>query len=344
MPGHLQCISHSPLIGLVNPAESVLEEIRDYTEQARQRIAEFNPDLAVIFAPDHFNGFFHDVMPSFCVGIEAHAIGDFGTLKGEISTSPELANQLAEYCIEHGIDIATSQRMQVDHGFSQPLEIMLGGLNKYPVIPIFINGVAPPLPTFKRARILGEVVGSFFKTLDKSVLFLASGGLSHQPPVPEYATASEEIRELLLGGGKNLSPEARAARTTRTINAAKRFAQDQTTLHELAPEWDQEFLEVIASGKMAKLDNVVNQDVTMIAGASTHETKTWVAAAAAMSVINPYECIARYYRPIPEWISGFGGLTATPLHEKRAYRNGVTVPETRISAVKAAMIQSTAVD
>jgi 2,3-dihydroxyphenylpropionate 1,2-dioxygenase len=67
MSGFLQCLSHTPLIGLVNPAETVLEEIRDYTEKTRQRIDEFDPEFVVLFAPDHFNGFFHDVMPSFCV-------------------------------------------------------------------------------------------------------------------------------------------------------------------------------------------------------------------------------------------------------------------------------------
>lgn len=330
MSGFLQCISHTPLVGLVDPAESVLKEIEAYTQQARQKIAEYRPELVVIFAPDHFNGFFHDVMPSFCVGIEAHAIGDFGTLKGPLSTAQELATSLAEYCIAHGVDVATSQEMQVDHGFSQPLDILLGGLDKYPIIPIFVNGVAPPLPTFKRARILGETVGKFCKTLDKRVLFIASGGLSHQPPVPEYSTANEEIRHLLLGGGKNLTPEAREARTERTINAAKRFALDQSTLHALAPEWDQHFLEVIANNKMIDLDDVVNRDVTEIAGASAHESKTWVAAASAMSAIKPYDSIAQYYRPIPEWISGFGGLTAKSLQEKEVNGNAVqVVPESR---------------
>ena len=111
MSGFLQCISHTPLVGLVDPSKAILQEIQAYTQQAPKKIAEFEPELVVIFAPDHFNGFFHDVMPCFCVGIEANAIGNFGTLKGPLSTSQELATKLAEYCIAHGVDIATSQRM-----------------------------------------------------------------------------------------------------------------------------------------------------------------------------------------------------------------------------------------
>ncbi|MCP6589060.1 3-carboxyethylcatechol 2,3-dioxygenase, partial [Klebsiella pneumoniae] len=74
--------------------------------------------------------------------------------------------------------------MQVDHGFAQPLEFLLGGLDTLPVLPVFINGVASPLPGFQRTRMLGEAVGRFLTTLNKRVLILGSGGLSHQPPVP----------------------------------------------------------------------------------------------------------------------------------------------------------------
>ena len=31
----------------------------------------FNPDLVVVFGPDHFNGFFYELMPAFCIGTAA---------------------------------------------------------------------------------------------------------------------------------------------------------------------------------------------------------------------------------------------------------------------------------
>jgi 2,3-dihydroxyphenylpropionate 1,2-dioxygenase len=51
-----------------------------------------------------------------------------------------------------------------------------------------------------------------------------------------------------------------------------------------------------------------------LAGKSTHEVKTWVAAFAALSAFGPYQTEGRYYRPIPEWIAGFGALGAQPLN------------------------------
>lgn len=78
--------------------------------------------------------------------------------------------------MKSGIDLAVSYCMQVDHGFAQPLEFLLGGLDKVPVLPVFINGVATPLPGFQRTRMLGEAIGRFTSTLNKRVLFLGSGG------------------------------------------------------------------------------------------------------------------------------------------------------------------------
>lgn len=315
MSGFLQCLSHTPLIGKFNPVESVLDEISNYTREVRQQIKYFDPQLVVLFAPDHFNGFFYDVMPPFCIGIEANAIGDYDTPKGPVRTDRDTAVRLAEYCMEHDIDVAVSQRMQVDHGFAQPLDFLLGGIDKYPVIPIFINCVAPPLPLFKRTRIFGETVGRFCSTLGKRVLFIASGGLSHQPPLPEYAKATEAVKLQLLGGQRNMSPEAREARIHRTIEAAKRFVVDQHTLHPLAPEWDVQFIDKISEGNISALDDLKNDTLTEIAGASTHEVKTWVAAASAMLILGPYESLGRYYRPIPEWIAGYGGFTARSMVE-----------------------------
>ena len=137
----------------------------------------------------------------------------------------ELAEACAHAVMKSGIDLAVSYCMQVDHGFAQPLEFLLGGLDKVPVLPVFINGVATPLPGFQRTRMLGEAIGRFTSTLNKRVLFS-------------------------------------------------------------------------------------NEELSAIAGKSTHEIKTWVAAFAAISAFGNWRSEGRYYRPIPEWIAGFGSLSA----------------------------------
>jgi 2,3-dihydroxyphenylpropionate 1,2-dioxygenase len=53
-----------------------------------------------------------------------------------------------------------------------------------------------------------------------------------------------------------------------------------------------------------------NAELSTLAGKSTHEVKTWVAAFAALAAFGDYQARERYYRPIPEWIAGFGSLSA----------------------------------
>jgi hypothetical protein len=42
-------------------------------ESASAALHAFNPDLVVVFGPDHFNGFFYELMPAFCIGTSAEA-------------------------------------------------------------------------------------------------------------------------------------------------------------------------------------------------------------------------------------------------------------------------------
>lgn len=313
MTAYLHCLSHSPLVGYVDPAAEVLREVDETITKARERIQAFDPELVILFAPDHYNGFFYDIMPPFCIGMAATAIGDFNTAAGELPVPIELAEACAQAVMEAGVDVAVSYCMQVDHGFAQPLEYLLGGLTNYPVLPVFINGVAPPLPSFQRTRLLGEAIGRFARSLNKRVLLLGSGGLSHQPPVPELARADAHMRHRLLGSGRQLPPDERQLRQQRVISAARTFVEDQHTLHPLNPAWDNQFMDILASGRLAELDTLGNEELSAIAGRSTHEVKTWMGAFAALSAFGPYQAEGRYYRELPEWITGFGSLSASPL-------------------------------
>ena len=310
MNAYLHCLSHTPLVGYVDPEQAVLDEVNGVIAAAHDRIADFAPELVVLYAPDHYNGFFYDVMPPFCLGVGATSIGDFSSAAGELPVPGELAEACAHSVMKSGIDLAVSYWMQVDHGFAQPLELLLGGLDKVPVLPVFINGVATPLPGFQRTRMLGEAMGRFLSTLNKRVLILGSGGLSHQPPVPELAKVDAHMRDRLLGSGKQLPADERELRQRRVIEAAERFVEDQKTLHPLNPIWDNQFMTLLEQRRLAELDAISNEELSAIAGKSTHEVKTWAAAFATLSAMGNYRTEGRYYRPIPEWIAGFGSLSA----------------------------------
>jgi 2,3-dihydroxyphenylpropionate 1,2-dioxygenase len=264
-----------------------------------------------LFAPDHYNGFFLDLMPPFCIGMGAMSVGDYTTPVGALDVPRPLAERCAEAVIDSDIDLAFSYRMQVDHGFAQALVEMTGALDRYPVIPIMINAVAPPLISFKRARQLGEAVGRFAGQEHERVLFIGSGGLSHNPPIPAIATATDPVVIERLIAGRNPTPDARDARQKRTIAAARAFAAGDAGLHALSPEWDRTFMRQVQERDWVAIDAYRNDEVSTAAGASTHEAKTWVAATAAMEAAcaHGWKAEQRYYRPVPEWVAGFGALS-----------------------------------
>ncbi|MCS5932929.1 3-carboxyethylcatechol 2,3-dioxygenase [Klebsiella pneumoniae subsp. pneumoniae] len=299
-------------MGFVDPEQAVLDEVNRVIADARRRIAEFDPELVVLFAPDHYNGFFYDVMPPFCPGSAPPRLATSPAPPATCRCPPSWRKPAPTPSLNSGIDLAVSYNMQVDHGFAQPLEFLLGGLDRVPVLPVFINGVAAPLPGFQRTRLLGEAMGRFLNTLNKRVLILGSGGLSHQPPVPELAKADAHLRDRLLGGGKQLPPDERERRQQRVINAARRFTEDPHSLHPLNPVWDNRFMSLLEQGRLSELDAIGNEravgDGRQI---PTHEIKTWVAAFCCAIRFCRWRSEGRYYRPIPEWIAGFGSLSAT---------------------------------
>jgi len=306
----LQCLSHTPLKGYFDPAACVVEATEKIIDSLSDELKSFDPELIFLFAPDHYNGFFLDNMPQLCIGMSAEAVGDYGTAAGPLNVPREIAERCANHVVSRDFDLAISYRMQVDHGFAQPLEELAGGLAKYPVIPLFINSVAPPVVSFRRARQFGEAIGEFARTLNKRVVFIGSGGLSHNPPVPQIATAIPEVAERIIAG-RNPTEAARDARQQRTIDAATRFTSGSAELHPLNPEWDKKFMDDLIKKDWSAIDFYTNEAITAQGGASAHEVKTWVAATAAMNAATggSYSSAVRYYEAIPEWIAGFGALS-----------------------------------
>jgi 2,3-dihydroxyphenylpropionate 1,2-dioxygenase len=311
MPLALCCMSHSPLLNLPGPSQDLLDDIDSALAQARRFVDDFDPELVVIFAPDHYNGFFYKLMPPFCIGTEAQGVGDYGTHKGPLDVPEATAVACAKAVLAAGVDIAISADMEVDHGTVQPLEKLFGSPTAHPVIPIFINSVATPLGPLHRCRTLGTAVGSYLATLDKRVLLVGSGGLSHDPPVPTLATATPQVVERIVQG-RPMTPEQRSARQTAVMEAAKSFAAGQSDLAPLNPEFDRRFLELLDSGHLDDLDNWSNSFIANEGGNSAHEIRTWVAAFAALAAAGPYRTDVRYYKPAPELIAGFAVRTAVP--------------------------------
>jgi 2,3-dihydroxyphenylpropionate 1,2-dioxygenase len=302
-------LSHSPLMTANLPAAEVSAAVAEGLARARAEVAAYDPELVVLFAPDHYNGVFYDLMPPFCIGAAATAVGDFGSLAGPLNVESDAARMITAHVLDSGLDVALSERMTVDHGFAQPLELLFGSLTARPVVPIFLNCVAEPLGPLARIRLLGEAVGQAISTLGRRVLVIGSGGLSHDPPVPRLREAPPLIAERLIAG-RNLTPADRAVREERVLAAGREFAAGAATIAPLNPDWDRALMALLAAGDLHPLDAWSNADIAAQAGHSGHEVRSWIAAYAALSTAGPYDVSSSFYRPIPEWIAGFGITTA----------------------------------
>ncbi|MFG2948402.1 3-carboxyethylcatechol 2,3-dioxygenase [Streptomyces adustus] len=302
-------LSHSPLIGTNDPAPDVLAAVAEAVEEARSFVHDFDPELVVLYAPDHYNGFFYKEMPPFCLATEAHAVGDFGSAAGPLSVDTEAARALARGVLDRGVDLTISARMTVDHGFVQPLEVLFGGIDTVPVVPVFVNGVATPLGPVRRVRALGTAIGEAAADLDRRVLFLASGGLSHDPPVPVLDGAPPRVADALIEGHPP-TPEQRARGEQRVIQAGRDYAAGTSSMIPINPDWDNLVLDTLADTKLAEVDAWTTDWMGAEGGGSAHEVRTWIATFASLAAVGDYRFTSRFYRPIPEWIAGFAVVTA----------------------------------
>lgn len=317
MPVKLICASHSPLMEFASPQRAEQEtNVRAAFEKMAAEVKVFDPTLIITFGPDHFNGFFYDLMPSFCVGIRAKAAGDwnYGAENNNINVPEETALHLVRRVLDEGVDVAYSYRMQADHGVTQPLHFLCDGqLDRYPTIPVFINGAAAPMPTTKRTVALGRAIGQFIKSLNlenERVLILGTGGLSHDPPTPQMGSVPPEVEEFLIAG-RNPSTEARHARQAKIIAVGQKLAAGDTSVAvPLNAAWDIALLETFKNADFAAIEAMTEAEIRRDGGRGGQEVRSWIAAFATLSELGEYHMTTQVYEAISEWIAGFGIVSA----------------------------------
>ena len=281
--------SHSPLLHCHDKEPQDWDALQAAMKKTALWVKAFDPELVIAFGSDHFNGFFLKMMPSFCVGLTAEATSDIGGYPGMLAVPTDTAIAMVEYLRANDIDPAVSYRMTVDHGFSQTIYEILGGLDNIPVIPIFINRITTPFVPFRRSRMLGEALGEFTRTLNKRVLFLGSGGMSHHPTryYPALHEASDEVKAWQISGGDDpgsFTPEQWLERLqVMHEEGAKMVANGERTAKDmrLNAESDQRFLAIMTSGNFEQYDHWDQYKLVEEAGIGSMELHAWIAAAAA---------------------------------------------------------------
>lgn len=309
----LVCVSHSPLI--LHRARAPQEEPVLLAEYARcvEAIEAMRPDRVVIFATDHFSGFPYSNMPAFCIGLAGHAIGDIGGFEGRLNVPAQESLDLISDVRAAGFDPSWSQEMRVDHAFSQPLHRLLGGLDRYPVVPIFLGSLVPPHLPYARTRAFAEAVGNAFAKRGGRTLYIGSGGLSHHPDryFPLLGDAEPEVFAYQMegsAGGTFTDAEWLTRLHKMHVEGADMLVDGRRTAQDihLNPEFDRRFLRLLANGDLAAFDAWTPEAVMAEAGFGALELHAWIAAAAAYSAAGGTAKPRTLYAATLEYGLGYG--------------------------------------
>ncbi len=296
---YLACVPHVPFLETQDRALSP-----EFWESYEARVAEFeafDPELVIVFGADHYDGLHLKLMPAFTVIQRAEAMDDVGGFPGRLDIPPEIAFACAKALVRDEFDVATSYAMTVDHGFSNVLHNFMGANDARPVLPIHINAMCDPRPTFRRCRLLGEAVGRFAKTLGKRVAFLGSGGLSHETGMvfPQYDSApDEQIRDFIVhGGDRGEITMVKWLETIRNVmlELSPPMASGDFVNEKMNPEWDQAFLAAVTAADLSGLDSWTDEAVEAAAGNGAGEIRQWIAAIAAARAAGADAPVLDYY-------------------------------------------------
>jgi aromatic ring-opening dioxygenase catalytic subunit (LigB family) len=201
-------VPHTPMF----PEQVARDGPQSETARLYRAVAEHleavQPDALVIFDSDHLNTFFFNNLPTFCVGAAARTEGPNDTNARiphyVVPVAEGLARGVHAAGPEHGFDLAVSQEFEVDHSVLVPLHFLTPRM-QIPIVPVFINGVAPPLPLARRCYALGQMVRQVVEAWParQRVAVLASGSFSLEVAGPRVGiTDGDWMRTVLRHLGR----------------------------------------------------------------------------------------------------------------------------------------------
>jgi protocatechuate 4,5-dioxygenase beta chain len=196
-------ISHSPnfpgQIAEPNPEPAIVDAARDYALM-RKRMASSRPDVLIVIASDHLNQFFMDNMPPFLIGKAPraegpfpHEIRTFGIQPYRAEVEVDVAKNLLQLAPKMGVDFSFSDEFHIDHAFTVPLNFIRPEMD-LPIVPIFTNVMAPPVPPAQRFYDVGKAIRRMINELpaNKRVGVLSSGHLAIEIGGPKEGRSSSD--------------------------------------------------------------------------------------------------------------------------------------------------------
>ena len=184
------CVGHNPSLPqrFKDPEKyQGIPLLKQKYEEMHQRLLEAKPEVLIVIGHDHINQWFMNNMPAFMVGKAPVAKGPMpweekrsGIPHYEVPIDSKVAKAIAEGGLKRHVDFAYSDEFTIDHGFTVPLTYVRPEQD-LPIVPIFINVMAPPIPPVRRFYQVGEILRDIIEQdlpANLKVAVLVSGHLS----------------------------------------------------------------------------------------------------------------------------------------------------------------------
>ena len=305
-------LTHTPGLGdqMDRPDRAQIDRLLSGFDRVKQEIAEARPDVIIAFVNDHFDMYTLHAMPGFAI-----ALGDthwgptpetenwIQMKRGPIPGKADLAHDIYASLMEEGIELFRSEEAELVHNVLIPKKYLWPDLD-IPVVPIFTNCFIPPLPTFRRAHELGAAVRRVVDRRPERVAFLASGGISHWPPIvfdheDDNDPLIARVRQFNILGRKAWERDPTLAMDL--ITREKEMSASGQELINI--EWDREVLDQLARADVDALVKLDHPTIRELGGPGASEMLMWVSLMAAMRDA-PGEVVL--YEPVVEWMGGVG--------------------------------------
>ena len=202
-------VPHPPLIvpDIGKGAEEQIIETTNAYKQVAKEIATLKPETIIITSPHTvlYGDYFH-------ISPNDNAYGDFSNfnasnVKFNEEYDTELVNEIEKLANQYNFPMGTSHERDkaLDHGVMVPLYFIRQELPKCKIIRVGLSGL--PLVDNYRA---GEIIQEAVNNLNKRVVFVASGDLSHKLQtygpygfIDEGPIYDEQIMKTLSAGAFN---------------------------------------------------------------------------------------------------------------------------------------------
>jgi gallate dioxygenase len=190
-------VPHTPFFPALVEREGPQCETARFFASVTKELEAMRPDLIVMYDTDHLNTFFLDNLPIFAIGVTEAFKGPNDEPRAvpiyTIKSRPDVAAHLRRNCIEAGFDLTLTQEFTVDHSVVVPLHFMTPTM-RVPVIPIFVSGHVPPLPSAHRCYELGRSVKRAIESWHEKlrVVVIGSGSFSLEVFGPRIAPGKSD--------------------------------------------------------------------------------------------------------------------------------------------------------